>query len=182
MLQECVQFTLEAIDYVLSIRPTLAKSFGDALQILAKIIVRFHESVLALRTHPHNGQILTINNEWDCQYLFRSILAAYFANVRIEEWGPSVAGSSARCEFFLRDHATMIELKYVRRETDQDKIKNELAKDFVDYGDNPLVDRLFVLIYDPQNKLSAAVQLEKDLSQPRTGLQDVRVRISPPRQ
>src|SRR5690349_9010187 len=69
--------------------------------------------------------------------------------VRDEEWNPSVAGSAARCEFFLKPLATMIELKYARKASDAKKIKTELATDFIDYGGNVLVKRIVSLVYDP---------------------------------
>jgi REase_DpnII-MboI len=127
------------------------------------------------------GWILTGGRSGDLLSLFLSILAAYFRDVRPEEWGPSVAGSSARCDFYLKGHKAMIELKYVRQPSDQNKIKTELARDILDYGKNPSVERLCVLVYDPKQQLPAAVQLEDDLSRPGNGLSEIVVKISPSR-
>jgi hypothetical protein len=184
IIQRLINVMVEAVEYVLSMKPQQAIKDApgvDAWQLLQRLAANFHESVLALRKHPHAGPVFQIKNEWDCQYLFRSILAAYFRDVRIEEWSPSEAGSSARCEFYLKDHKTMIELKYVRQPSDQNKIKTELARDILDYGKNPSVERLCVLVYDPKQQLPAAVQLEDDLSRPSNGVLEIVVKISPSR-
>jgi hypothetical protein len=107
-----VRNTLAAVDYVLEKRPAavpnvISPETAD-LDLIVGLARRFHEAVLSLKHHPHNGATFTVNDEWDCQYLFRSILAA---DIRDEEWSPSVAGSSGRCEFFLKPLRTMIELK-----------------------------------------------------------------------
>ncbi len=173
-----------AIDYVASKKPHLSATtpVEADVDLVLGLTRRFHESVLSLRDHPHKGAILKINNEWDCQYLFRSILAAYIADVREEEWNPSVAGSSARCEFFLKTLRTMVELKYVRKAADAKKIKTELAADFIDYGGNPQVDHIICLVYDPKHELKNPAAIEADLSGPKDGLLRVDVVISPPRE
>jgi REase_DpnII-MboI len=178
-----VAYMREAVEYVASRKPSDAVTAGPAhdLPTILGLAVRFHEPVLALRKHPHGGQIFAVKDEWDCQYLFRSILAVYFPDVRTEEWNPSVAGSASRCEFFLKDAGIMVELKYVRRADDQKKIKTELLTGFEDYAANPQVTRVVALIYDPDHHLPSPVQLQKDLSGPRKGLEDVRVIVSPPR-
>lgn len=174
-----------AIDHALSRRPAPPAAAIDpeqtALDLVVALTRRFHESVLALKTHPHGGATYAINDEWDCQYLFRSILAAYFPDVREEEWSPSVGGSASRCEFFIKPLRTMIELKYVRKTSDTGKIKKELANDFVDYGANQEVDRLVCLVYDPGNHLKNATGFQSDLSGSRTGLKEIKVVVSPPR-
>jgi hypothetical protein len=136
--------------------------------------------VQALKKHPHNGTVYSVNDEWDCQYVFGSILAAYFSDIRLEEWSASVAGSSARCEFFLKPSGVMIELKYARKESDQSAFKGQIAKDLVDYGAREDVKFVLFLIYDPQRVLPNPVQLQKDLSGATKGLEDVKVIMSPP--
>lgn len=183
VVRERVTYILDAIDHVLSTRsaktpPSTPAADVDFVQSLAS---RFHESVLSLKNHPHGDSTFDIKDEWDCQYLFRSILAAYFRDVRLEEWNPSVGGSSSRCEFFLKRLRIMVELKYVRKAADQRRIKSELLTDFADYGANGEVDFVVVLIYDPQHELEGAVALQDDLSGPSKGLRDVRVVASPPR-
>ena len=122
-----VAYFLEAIAHVEKQRPSiLSTGLVNDLTLATRLATRFHESVLALRKHPHGGTLFTIKDEWDCQYLFHSVLAAYFSDIRIEEWNPSVAGSSSRCEFFLKDQRLMIELKYVRKPEDQKVIKTAL--------------------------------------------------------
>lgn len=176
-------YILESIDYVLSQKPpsNVAEGITSDLELVVQLSRRFHEAVLALKIHPHGGTVWEVSNEWDCQYLFRSILASYFPDVRREEWSPSVAGSSARCEFFIKPLRTMIELKYVRDPKDQKKFKHELAADLLDYGANCECDYVVALIYDPQSHLADAVALQADLSGSTKRLKDVRVIISPPR-
>lgn len=172
-----------AIDYVRSKKPLppAANPVQADFELILSLARRFHESVLSLRDHPHNGALLSIKDEWDCQYLFRAILAGYIADVRDEEWNPSVAGTSARCEFYLKTLSTMIELKYVRKAGDAKKLKTELATDFLDYGKNPQVDHVICLVYDPGQALKTPAAIQADLSGPKEGLPRVEVVISPPR-
>jgi len=175
--------TLAAVDYVISkqIDPATTDPVNADLNLLVRLARRFHESVLALRKHPHNGHVVEIKDEWDCQYLFKSILAAYFVHFNDEEWNPSVASISARCEFYIPSLRAMVELKYVRKAGDVKKVKTQLAEDFVDYGNNPDVDHLICLIYDPTHALEKPVAVQRDLSGPRQGLARVDVVVSPPR-
>lgn len=180
-----VNHVLLAVDYVLAKRP-IAPGFPASpetadLNLIAELARRFHESVLSLKDHPHKGPTFAVKDEWDCQYLFRSILAAYVSDIRDEEWNPSVAGSSARCEFFIKPLRAMIELKFARKAADAKKIKGELATDFLDYGGNKDVDRVICLIYDPACALKNAAAIQSDLSGPKTGLERVDVIVSPPR-
>lgn len=172
-----------AIDYVKSKKPHMPAA--DPVQADVALILglarRFHESVLSLNIHPHNGIRYSVTNEWDCQYIFRAVLAAFIADIRDEEWNPSVAGTSARCEFYLKTLRTMIELKYVRKANDAKKIKTELATDFLDYGNNPLVDTVICLVYDPDHALTNPAAVQADLSGPKYGLTRVEVVVSPPR-
>ncbi|RZL84310.1 hypothetical protein [Sphingomonas sp.] len=171
-----------AIEFVRSRGPRrLSPATNDARTIVKRAARQFHESVLALRRHPHGGEALAIKNEWDCQYLFKSILAALVHDIRMEEWSPSVGGSSARCEFLLKSHRLMIELKYARAKADGKAFKTGLLTDFRDYGGHPDVDAVVVLIYDPTQVLEHAVQLQADLSVPTNGLSEVAVIVSPPR-
>lgn len=171
------------LDYVESKKPHIvsAKPVQAGVDLIMGLARRFHESVLSLKDHPHNGVVFTIKDEWDCQYLFRAILAAYIADVRDEEWNPSVAGSSARCEFYLKNLRTMVELKYVRKAADAKKIKTELATDLLDYGKNPQVDHVVCLVYDPGQALKSPVAIQDDLSGAKNGLMSFDVIISPPR-
>ncbi|MQB09391.1 hypothetical protein DXT96_05880 [Agrobacterium sp. ICMP 6402] len=180
---EQVEKTLAAVDYVISkkIDPAMTNPVTADLDLLMRLARRFHESVLALRKHPHNGSVIEIKDEWDCQYLFKSILAAYFVHFNDEEWNPSVASISARCEFHIPSLRAMVELKYVRKAGDVKKVKTQLAEDFVDYGNNPDVDHLICLVYDPTHALEKPVAVQRDLSGSRQGLARVDVVVSPPR-
>jgi len=179
-----VIYLLDAVEYVQSKMTQLVEVAPEVndLQVVKKMARRFHESVLSLKKHPRSKTLFAVGDEWDCQYLFRSILASYFPDIRDEEWGHSVAGSSARCEFLLKSLRTLIELKYVRSHTDQKKIKAELAEDFVNYATNPLAEHLICLVYDPSQAIRNPLGFQSDLSGPRTGFASVSVIISPPRE
>ncbi|MEH0291756.1 hypothetical protein V6R98_02465 [Agrobacterium sp. CCNWLW71] len=181
--QRMVEHHLATINYVISKRPIpedISPEVSDVM-LVAGLARRFHEAVLSLKTHPHGGEIIQPKDEWDCQYLFRAILASYFADIRDEEWNPSVAGTSARCEFYLKNIHTMVELKFVRKSTDNKKVKQELATDFLDYGANDRVEHVVCLVYDPECKLKNATALQSDLSTGVNGLSSVTVVVSPPR-
>ncbi len=160
---------------------SLGLATDDVRTVVERAARQFHEAVVSLRKHPNGATPLPISNEWDCQYLFRAILSSLIHDVRIEEWSPSVAGSSSRSEFLLKSHRIMVGLKYARRKSDGKKFKSELLTDLKDYSQHPDVDVVVVLIYDPNQVLDSAVQLQKDLSGPTHELSDVVVVISPPR-
>jgi len=181
MVLDHVEHFLRAIDHVEEQRPAaLSTGLVGDLMIATRLATRFHESVLALRKHPRSRPLLPVNDEWDCQYLFHSILRSYFSDIRPEEFIPSVAGSASRCEFFLKEQRLMIEMKYVRASGDQSKIKGELLRDFADYGTYAGVDYVIVLVYDPTHQLPQAVQL-KDLIVPYHGLEQVNIVVTPSR-
>lgn len=181
-LLELLNRIATAIAYVRKRAPKdLGPATSDARTIVERAARQFHEAALSLKKHPHGGDVFSVQNEWDCQYLFRAILTSLIQDVRIEEWSPSVAGSSGRCEFFLKDHRLMVELKFARRKSDSKKFKTELSTDLRDYGANEAVEVVVILIYDPDHVLEAAVQLQKDLSEPTRDLDDVVVILSPPR-
>lgn len=115
------------------------------------------------------------------QFAILKAAGPHVPDIRDEEWNPSVAGSSGRCEFFLKPLRTMIELKFARKVSDAKKIKCELATDFLDYGGNKEVDRVICLIYDPACALKNPAAIQSDLSGPKTGLERVDVVVSPPR-
>jgi hypothetical protein len=175
-----VNHTLAAVDHVIALRPD--PKFNPAqtsdLQIVERLARRFHASARALRYHPHGGTIWTLQDEWDCQYLFHAILAGFFPDIRIEEPNPSLGGSSTRCEFYLKPQRLMIELKFARPGKDK-KILEELIVDRAHYGANPNVNHMIALVYDPDGVLKHPDQLEADLSGATADLQSVICIVAP---
>jgi hypothetical protein len=43
-----------------------AGSAVDDLSIVQRLALRFHESMPALKKHPHSGQTFVVKDEWDC--------------------------------------------------------------------------------------------------------------------
>lgn len=180
MTLERVRHLLAAADYVVSLRQPEEQKAATGMGLLMTVVRRFDEAVAALAAHPHGKPPWGIADEWDCQYLLRALLAGSFRDVRIEEANPSFAGAASRCEFFIKPLRAMIEVKFVRKATDQKRITSELALDIAQYGANPQVNHLIALVYDPQRQLKNPVQLQTDLSGPAKSL-DVCVIVSPPR-
>lgn len=177
-----IEHFISAIHYVESEEPSKSSlSVDRKVDDIIKVCRRFHESILSLEKHPHGGNLIKIKDEWDCQYIFRAILSALFDDIRDEEWNPSIAGSASRCEFFIKDLNLLIELKYVRKASDNNKIKNEISRDLTDYGGNTLVNKAIFLVYDPLQVLRSSASLQKDMSGATKGLDFVKVIVSPPR-
>ncbi len=88
---------------------------------LNTVMERFHPVVMQLRKRHSNRNTLDVNDEYDVQDLFHSLLKLYFRDVRPEEWNPSYAGSSSRSDFLLPEINTIIEVKKTRQSmTDRD--------------------------------------------------------------
>jgi hypothetical protein len=139
---------------------------------------RFHNVVRQLR-HRHAGRTtIEIEDEYDVQDLFHSLLTIYFDDIRNEEWTPSYAGACARVDFLLKQEQIIIELKKTRKGLTGKVVGEELIIDTQRYNTHPDCKNLICFVYDPEAIIVNPRGLESDLTKIHDGL-NVKVIIRP---
>ena len=146
----------------------------DTFAILDTLAQRFPSVVERMETRRKPATPLTIDNEYDVQFLFQGLLALYFDDIRPEEPGPSVAGGSSRADTLLRVENVMVEFKMTRAWMKNTKLRKQLADDLLLYAKHPDCKELFVFIYDPSKQITNRAGFETDMSEPRPPLLRVR--------
>jgi hypothetical protein len=146
----------------------------NTFEILEMIAVRFPMMVERLKVRRAEQPPLAIANEYDVQYLFQSVLALYFDDIRPEESVPSIAGGAGRVDTLLPAEETIVEFKMTRDGSKDIHLRRELADDFVLYAKHPQGKQLFVFVYDPRKHIQNPAGFAKDLSEPRPPLHRVR--------
>lgn len=134
--------------------------FAD-VELLAK---RFHKIARQLRSRHANRTSILIEDEYDVQDLFHSLLNIYFDDIRPEEWTPSYAGSCSRMDFLLKNEKIVIEIKKTRKGLQEKEIGEQLIVDIGKYQSHPDCSTLFCFVYDPEGRVSNPIGIEKDLS------------------
>jgi hypothetical protein len=94
--------------------------------------------------------------------------APEFKIERLEEFTPSYAGSSTRMDFLLPARKLVIETKIVRDRSHAKRVAEELIIDISHYGKHPDCQRLWCVVYDPDQLITNAEGLKNDLEGPRS--------------
>lgn len=133
-------------------------------QAINLIINRFHLVTRQLRNRYKERPTLDVNDEYDVQDLFHSLLTIYFDDIRPEEWTPSYAGSSSRVDFLLPEINTIIEVKKTRQSLTTKELGEQLIIDIAKHKKHPQCKRLICFIYDPDGRIANPRGIEADLS------------------
>lgn len=152
--------------------------FEDKLAGIDIIANRFHAVVMQIRQRYGSRVAMDINDEYDVQDLFHSLLKLYFDDIRPEEWNPSYGGSSSRSDFLLPEVNTIVEIKKTRANLSTKQLGEQLIIDIAKYKTHPQCQRLICLVYDPDGYINNPRGIENDLSKSEEGL-DVRTIIVP---
>ncbi len=136
----------------------------DPFQIIVLISKRFHHVARKLRSRYNNRPTLLIEDEYDVQDLYHSLLTIYFDDIRPEEWTPSYAGSSSRMDFLLKNEKTVIEIKKTRKGLEARQVGEQLIIDIGKYRIHPDCKSLICFVYDPEGRISNPVGFENDLT------------------
>lgn len=116
--------------------------------------------------HRHGErETIELNDEYDTQDLFRSLLRLFFKDIRSEEWSPSYAGSASRIDFVLPAHEIAIELKHARGTLTDKNVGGELVIDAAKYAEHPNVRHLVCIVFDHEGQLRNPRGLEADVSE-----------------
>jgi hypothetical protein len=133
----------------------------DGIEIITE---RFHAVVMQLRQRHGNRPTLDVNDEYDVQDLFHSLLKMYFNDIRPEEWTPSYAGGASRTDFLLPEILTFVEIKKTRSSMSSKELGEQLIIDIAKYKKHPQCNRLICFVYDPEGRVSNPRGIENDMS------------------
>jgi len=139
---------------------------------------RFHAVVMQLRQRYDSRATIDVNDEYDVQDLFHSLLTLYFNDIRTEEWNPSYAGGSSRSDFLLPEINTVIEVKKTRQSMSTKQLGEQLIIDIAKYKKHSQCNRLVCFVYDPEGRVTNPRGIESDLSNCDSDI-DVRTIIVP---
>jgi hypothetical protein len=135
----------------------------NPLPILTNICERFHLVARQLRSRKNSRPTLDVQDEYDVQYLFHSLLHLYFSDVRAEEYTPSYAGKACRMDFLLKQERIVVEIKKTRQGLDAKELGSQLIEDIARYQAHPDCDILLCFVYDPEGRISNPRGIENDL-------------------
>jgi hypothetical protein len=167
--------------YIIS-HPEYSKNKSvSAIEQIKTICDNFHLVVRQIRARRENRPTLDVNDEYDVQDLFRSLLWLFFNDIRPEEWTPSYAGSSSRIDFLLKNEKIAIEIKMTRtgRGNETNRIGEELLIDIDRYKEHPDCRTLICFVYDPDGRVSNPDGITADLVKKNTSSLKVDVFIRP---
>lgn len=131
---------------------------------LNTVMEKFHSVTMQLRKRYSGRATLDVNDEYDVQDLFHSLLKLYFKDVRPEEWNPSYAGGSSRSDFLLPEINTIIEVKKTRQSMTDRNLGEQLLIDIAKYKKHPQCNSLVCFVYDPEGRISNPRGIENDLN------------------
>ncbi len=137
----------------------------NILSIIENICNKFHLVARQLRNRHLNRETLEIEDEYDVQDLFHSLLHLYFDDIRAEEWTPSYAGGSSRVDFLLKDEQIIIEIKKTRKSLNAKEIGDQLMIDSKRYKSHPDCKCLICFVYDPEGRIGNPIGLQNDLTE-----------------
>lgn len=148
------------------------------IENVINVINRFHLVIRQIRQRHNNRETLNVEDEYDVQDLFHSLLTLFFDDIRKEEWTPSYAGGSSRIDFLLPEIDTVIEVKKTRKSLGAKQLGEQLIVDIEKYQKHPMCKNLICFVYDPEGWISNPKGIENDLSRTTNEI-DVSVLIVP---
>lgn len=165
-------------DFELLVIPTRTPPSEEPLEHLRIICDRFHFIVRQMRSRYDGRDTLDVQDEYDVQDLFHSLLHLHFNDIRPEERTSSYAGASARMDFLLKNEQIVVEIKKTRSGLGAKEVGNQLIEDIARYQKHPNCVILLCFVYDPEGKIGNPRGIENDLGQ-ETDTFHVQVMIRP---
>lgn len=150
----------------------------SAIDKVELLIRRFHKVARQLRSRHASRNTIEIEDEYDVQDLFHSLLRIYFDDVRAEEYTPSYAGAASRVDFLLKEEKIIIEIKKTRQGLSAKEVGEQLIIDSQRYQAHPDCNTLICFVYDPEGRVANPRGIENDLTKEINGV-PVTVFITP---
>jgi hypothetical protein len=120
-----------------------------SLQNLEIIFKKFHFIARSLSKRHHNRDGLEVHDDYDLQYLLRSLMMLFFDDIQPEESTPSYASKSVKMDFLLNREQIVVECKMTSASRNDKTITDELLVDVGRYDKHPKCKKLVCLVYDP---------------------------------
>lgn len=136
----------------------------DAVKTVIAVGERFRLVERELGRRHGKRPTIEINDEYDAQDLFRSLLKLFFEDVRPEDYSPTNSGASTRIDFVLPEFGLAVELKYARDSLTTAKLGEELVIDRARYAARGEIKHLVCLVFDHDGKISNPRGVEGDVS------------------
>lgn len=144
-------------------RSGMSTATAEALELLEAIGRKIPITFSILESGHRGRPGIVIKDEYSVQHILHAISVLHFAQVEPEEPTPKVASGSSRLDFLLKRERIAIETKMMRPSFSIEQLRKELAADIVYFRAHPNVGCLFILIYDPQRKITNSAGFEQDL-------------------
>jgi hypothetical protein len=141
-----------------------------AIDKVELLIRRFHKVARQLRSRYASRNTIEIEDEYDVQDLFHSLLRLYFEDVRAEEYTPSYAGAASRVDFLLKEEKIIIEIKKTRQGLSAKEVGEQLIIDSQRYQAHPDCNTLVCFVYDPEGRVANPRGIENDLTKEINGV------------
>lgn len=138
----------------------------------------FHQVVRQIRKRHSNRPTINVQDEYDVQDLYHSLLRVFFDDIREEAYVPEYAGGNSRIDFLLKSNNLGIEIKKSRETLKSRELGEQLIIDIDRYGSYSGIETLYCFVYDPDGWIENPKGLENDLSGIK-GQLNVIVRIEP---
>lgn len=138
-----------------------------ATEMIQIIFNKFYDVAKQIETRRKDkGKVrgtLIIKDEYDVQDMLHGLLKIYFDDIRTEEWTPSYAGGSKRCDFLLKNENIIIEVKKTRNKLKDKEIGEQLIIDIANYKKHPNCKTIICFVYDPDKYITNPRGIENDL-------------------
>ena len=137
---------------------------SNAKEKVIFLIEKFHTVAKQLKHRQKSKESFEINDEYDVQDLFHTLLHIYFNDIRAEEFCPSYAGKNTRTDFLLKDEKIFIEIKKTRDGLTDKELGDQLINDIAHYKMHSDCKTLICFVYDPEERIKNPIGIEKDIS------------------
>lgn len=178
---ETLLFEVEkAINFIIVLENESSSNTTDSnpLSGLNLISDSFHQVVRQIRKRHSNRATINVQDEYDVQDLYHSLLRVFFDDIREETYVPEYAGRNSRIDFLLKSYNLGIEIKKSRETLKSKELGEQLIIDTDRYGSYSGIETLYCFVYDPDGWIENPRGLENDLSGVK-GQLNVIVRIEP---
>jgi hypothetical protein len=135
----------------------------DGLSALEQISRRLPASFAVLRREIQKRPGISVKDEYDLQRNLHAFAVLIFEEVESEDPTPKMAGASSRLDFLLRRERIAVETKMMGEYLGVRKLRSDLADDILYFRAHPDASALFILIYDPDRKITNPAGFERDL-------------------
>jgi hypothetical protein len=156
----------------------LDDSHQSPIQFIEELCNRFPRIAKHICTEYRGRKVANIEDEYDVQHLFHTLLLTRFDDIRPEDVNSSYAGATSRVDFLLKQEKIVIEVKKTRKHLKDKEVGEQLIIDMKRYSQNQDCEILICFVYDPEQLIINPNGLESDLTGSHDGL-EVKVIISP---